>query len=91
MKLFAEYKGDPSVGIWNVTQIIDIPELQSFDDKEQREHIREAAKNLAAAIWGEDTLGGVQFEDECSDCGSTECSGSCTLYEGELDYSDFKS
>jgi len=66
MKVFAENRGDPTVGIWSTTVELKF-DIEIMDDAPE---IREFIRSKFAALASEMTDGPVWvwFEDECPDC-----------------------
>lgn len=58
--------GDPSVGLFDITTIVDLkidfPENDSEYDNEIREFVRDKLKTLFSELWDDDVI--VTFEDE---------------------------
>ena len=57
--------GDPSAGIPDCTGSFDTGFVE-FEDKEEREYVRDQAKNFYDLI--HDVQCGIWFQDECGDC-----------------------
>jgi len=75
MTVYIHVPGEKAAGI-NSFQIVieDMPDI--IDTKQERQTVREHLQTCFGALL--DTKVGVQFDDECPDCGIVGCYGECT-------------
>lgn len=82
MKVFIQTGGDRQVGIFQGQVEVDFKDMTStdlFDDMgHERNDLRKQLADFFESIWGDGTGIGVQFEDECGDCGSVTAEGKCS-------------
>lgn len=71
MKIYITQPGDPSVGIWESTAVLELPYTSVEDAIQWRDADRNTLRQELKTFFGDNIFGDkchVLFEDECPDC-----------------------